>query len=400
MTVVHAQRAHSKLPPSGAYRWMHCPGSIRLAAGLEESPSVFADEGTAAHQLAEQCLSSGRDAVVFKGGTIEVKSNAFKVDAEMVDAVQTYLDVVRAIADESEEFEVEQRMDMSAIVSGVFGTGDAIAYRSAPTRRVTIVDLKYGKGVAVEVEENEQLLTYAMGVAQRYHNRGVDEVELVIVQPRAPHRDGPVRRWVTDVVGLYEHAMAMQAAAVATAQPDAPLVPGPWCKFCKAAAICPALEGAVLAAAGVRAGHGELTLADPAAYDSEQLSAKLRMLPLVATWLKGVEQFAHAEALRGHMPPGFKLVAKRATRKWKDEDTAVATLRLVGVDDDDLFETSVRSPAQVEKAIPAKERGSLMKELAASVSSGTVLAPIEDPRGAVDPNTAIGFTAETIEERE
>src|ERR1035437_7022059 len=120
-------------------------------------------------------------------------------------------------------------MDMTELVPGVFGTGDLIAY-SQGEQKVTIVDLKYGRGVAVEVEENEQLLTYAMGVAQRYHNRGIKDVELVVVQPRAPHAAGPVRRWSTDVIGLYEHVTALQDGAVAADDPKAKLVAGDHCK--------------------------------------------------------------------------------------------------------------------------------------------------------------------------
>lgn len=410
MTESHTDRAHARLAPSSAHRWLRCPGSVALSEGLEEAPSPFANEGTAAHMLADQCLQGGFNADRFKGHVVDIKGKSpaeilrygkpdgktiFPVDAEMVDAVQLYLDTAYTLAEESDEFEVEQRMNISDVVDGVFGTGDAIAYREQPTRRVTIVDLKYGKGVSVDVEENEQLLTYALGVLKRFHNRGVDEVELVIVQPRAPHRDGPVRRWVTDVVGLYEHAMALQDAAERVADPNAPLVPGAWCKFCKAAAICPALQDHALKIAGAtkRDVLGNLTMADPSKYNAQDLAQKLKDLPLVAIWLKGVEQFGHSEAMFGRMPPGFKLVAKRATRKWKDEGEAATALQIAGVDEGDIYETKMRSPAQVETVIPKKERKAVIGELAVAQSSGTSLALVDDPRPAVDPGAALGFEA-------
>lgn len=408
----HSDRAHATLAPSSAHRWVNCPGSIALARGIEESPSVFAAEGTAAHQLAEHCLSAGFDASRFHGWVVETRPKpgtaaihqgkadgvtSFEVDAGMVDAVQTYLDVVREIAEESDDFEIEQRMDITALVPGVFGTGDAIAYRS-DLRRVTIVDYKHGQGVPVDVVENEQLLTYAAGVAQRYHNRGVDEVELIIVQPRAPHRDGPVRRWVTDALTLFEHVVALQVAADRIDNGDQTLNPGDWCKFCKAAPVCPAMADKVFNIIGANIVDGEFFgMDDPATYDSDRLASALRAAPFVKNWLNSVEQFGHAEALRGRMPTGFKLVDKRAIRKWKDDDVAVEALQMLGVSDDDLFETKLRSPAQVEKTIPKKSRD-IVKDLAESKSSGTVLAPVDDPRPAVDPNDSRGFEAVEIAE--
>jgi hypothetical protein len=415
MTEVHTKRVHAKLAPSAAHRWIACPGSVALSAGLEEVPSEFAAEGTAAHMLAEACLAGGFDTTEFKGFTIDTKAEhrrsafigsnkangktSFLVDAEMVDGVQQFVDLANELAEQSEEFEIEQRMDMTDLVPNNFGTGDAIAYRSTPTRRVTIVDLKYGKGIPVEVQENEQLLNYALGVANRYHNRGVDEVELVIVQPRAPHRDGPIRRWVTDVVTLYEFALALQAAAKRVDEPNAALVPGDHCKFCKAVAICPALKDRVFEIIDAQILDGTImSITDPATYDTDTLAKALKNMPLVLTWYKGVEEFGHAEAIRGRMPPGFKLVGKRATRKWNDANVATEALRLVGLDDDTIFETSIRSPAQLEKELPKAHR-SIIGDLATATSSGTVLAPIDDPRPEVDPQDATGFDAVEITER-
>lgn len=371
--------------------------------------------------LAQKCLSGGTDAIDWRGWVIDTSvkgglspwfrpdypgvkhdgKHRFEVDANMIDAVQLYLDVVREIAEESDEFEVEQRMDIDDIVKGVFGTGDAIAYRETPTRRVTIADYKHGQGVPVDVKENEQLLSYALGVLKRFHNRGVDEVELVIVQPRAPHRDGPVRRWTTDVVGLYEHAMTLQDAELLTREPNAPLVAGSHCKFCRAAAICPALRDRVLTIIG-STGYdvlGNLTMADPAKYSPAELAQALTDRTLVATWLKGVEQFGHSEAMAGRLPPGWKLVAGRAVRFFKDKEFAAVALQIAGVEKEDIFETKMRSPAQVEKAIPKAERKALMDELADKKPSGVVLAPVDDDRPAVDPGAALGFEATEIEER-
>src|SRR3546814_16725691 len=93
--------------------------------------------------------------------------------------------------------------------------------------------------------------------------RLVNTVERVIVQPRAPHRDGPVRRWETTGMELLDWAVELVDAAKRTARPDAPLNPGEWCKFCPAAPTCPALRQKALDVAKAEfAEDGALVLPD------------------------------------------------------------------------------------------------------------------------------------------
>lgn len=382
----HADRGHAVLAPSSAHRWLACPGSIRMSAGVIDTGSVFAAEGTAAHELAEKCLKGAHPASRFAGEKLRVGDNIFVVTPEMVEAVQVYLDVAEQLRDDSDEFETEQRMDMTALVPGVFGTGDVIAYQER-SQKVTIADLKYGKGVAVEVEENEQLLTYAMGVAERYHNRGIREVELIVVQPRAPHKDGPVRRWSTDVIGLYDHAGALQWAAVAADDPKAKLVAGDHCKFCKAAGFCGALETKVKAIMGTE---------QPEAKAMQDWQTEQSELNLIGQWLKGREGFLHAQAIAGSPPPGAKLVAKRAHRKWIDVEDAGKALLAAGADLDDIYEPPVlKTPAAVEKIV-GKAGKAVLKTLVRAESSGTVLAPLSDSRPAVDASAANGFEDQSV----
>lgn len=391
----HSDRAHAKLAPSAMQRIIYCPPSVQMSVGVEETRSSYAEEGTSAHELAEWCLSRGEDAAQYKGWTIHPGGlhapeeggapdgkTCWRVDAEMVEAVQVHLNLARQLKAESDEFATEQRLDMSGIVPGVFGTGDIIAYREKPTRRVTVCDFKFGRGIAVEVEGNEQLLTYALGVAQRHHNRGVDEVELIIVQPRAPHRDGPVRRWVAPIEELYEHVMAMQTAAALVGDPNAPFRPGrKQCTFCKGAGRCKALRTKAM----------EITMnTDPTVAPFRDWAAEAEDIELVKIWARRREEFAHAEAIRGRIPPGAKLVAKRSNRTWKDEGEAVATLQMLGVDDDDIWSSKVNSPASIEKALPKADR-KIVAALSFKPPGGTVLAPLSDPRPAADHNDASGF---------
>src|SRR3546814_20089413 len=88
----------------------------------------------------------------------------------------------------------EPRFYLSSWYPGLFWTCDAVLYRPA-TGELRVYDLKYGSGVPVEVERNSQELYYGLGTPMAEPGRLVNTVEIVIVQPRAPPRAGPGRRW-------------------------------------------------------------------------------------------------------------------------------------------------------------------------------------------------------------
>lgn len=374
---------HSKLTPSAAHRWMVCPGSVRLCEGLEETRSEYAAEGSAAHHLAELILRDPELMGSFLGETID----GFFIDLEMLKAVSLYVNFVRDTF--GDDFQIEQSLDMRPLIPGMWGTGDVTSWHEAQ-RKVSICDFKYGH-VSVEVEENPQLLSYALGVALRYHNRGVEKVEIFIVQPRAPHPDGPIRRYEIDVVDLYGFCIALQACAEAAEAADAPLHAGGHCRFCGAAGFCPELRNRVYDAVGAMRMDGKIvSMADPKKYEPEELTKALDNRSMILDWLNALGSFAHAEAMRGRTPPGWKLIAKRSTRQWKDENGTVSALRIVGLPEEDIFDISVRSPAQIEERIDL-DVGFLVER----VSSGTRLVPASDPHPAVSLSEGSGFTDRT-----
>lgn len=391
----HTQRAHARLAPSSAHRWMHCPGSIRASDGIPEKSSVFAAEGTAAHELCSHCLTNKLDAGQFLGVVIDIEASGpgamfsnkppadgktrFEVDEEMVDAVQVYLDTVRAHQVGEHETEVEQRLDMTHVHPEIFGTGDATVYAGG---HLHVFDFKYGKGVVVDPTDNPQLLLYGAGAVRRHHNRPLSAMTLHVVQPRAG--GNPVKSWETDIVDLLEWEGTLRAAALATEADDAPLAAGDWCRFCPAKPVCPTMREKVMNLAEAEFGsdgEGEIShLADPSSLPGEKVAALLRNASLIKDWFRAVEEFAHAEASDGRCPPGFKLVAKRPSRKWKDEEAALKYLRAYGMEDADLHvDPKMKSPAQVEKTV-GRKNASDIEHLWVKESSGTNLVPDEDPR--------------------
>ena len=169
---------------------MNCPGSVKAEEGLGEGSSVFAQEGTNAHELADHCLVNGEDAVLYEGveGHFE-----FDVTQEMAENVQKYLDYVRSLPGDMFS---EQRVEFDEWVPGGFGTADAVIIQDG---LCTVVDLKYGKGVPVSAENNPQLKLYALGVYAHFSFiYEIRRFRLAVVMPRYG-ADGYIDEWEIDV---------------------------------------------------------------------------------------------------------------------------------------------------------------------------------------------------------
>jgi hypothetical protein len=357
---------------------MACPGSIRLSKNLPDKSSVYAQEGTAAHELAERCLRENADADAYLGDDIDVAGTSYEVTEEMAEAVQLYLDTVRAELMRNDgpngELLIEHRFDLSDLYPGMFGTNDAAVYHEQHGRLV-IFDYKHGRGHAVEAFENPQLLYYGYGAASTiYSGKPLREIELVIVQPRAPHKDGPVRRWVLPAMDLLDWSADLLVAAEATENPTAPLVSGDHCQFCKAAAICPQLREDSIAAAKTEFTDKATELSP------EQLRGILDKADMIEDWLHAVRAHALTVLEGGGSVPGYKLVEKRAFRKWRGEFPEADLLRL-GFHRQALYTEKPLSPAQLEKKL-AKPLRDRLAELTVKESSGYTLAAESDGRPA------------------
>ena len=449
---------HARKSASGAKRWMACPGSLHLADGLasrgiRSQSSVYAQLGTAAHGLAETCLLSGADASAWLGGFIYLKLPEedpvlfgpwagdelddyteagcaragwprYEIDDDMCDAVQLYLDVCREERDRlgpHAAMAVELRCDLSSLRPDMFGTSDCAFF--LPFDHVTVVDYKHGQGVAVEVEENEQELYYALGVAIHY-DWAFETIDLVVVQPRCPHADGPVRRWSTDKAYLRAFQERLVAAADAADDPAAPRVAGDHCTFCVGIPFCDAIKERSFATALADFAEDDAPVevealpTGPQTSDAD-LEHRLRALPMIDAFVKGLE----AEAMRRlrESPTGeafgYKLVRKKSNRKLHDEvpilcegDDAPSmvpvTVALVelGFPEDELYEPrKLKGPAKIEKLRPPELMAKLklekvkapakwiMEQIARFTHKppgGIAVAPASDPRPAVLPDEA------------
>ena len=236
---------HSKFGGSGAHRFWECAGCINLAEkaramkGYDSTPSVYATEGTVAHKLGEICLQSGEEAESYIGEIFEADDTYVTVTPNMAYAVQVYLDNIREtylseFGTNKSFLEIEKRFTLKNVDPEAFGTNDACLH--IPFHKLVVWDYKHGKGVTVEVQFNKQLLYYALGAIEGKED--IEEVDLRLIQPRKPHKDGKVRGITYPVEKLKLFEIELKEKIKATKDLNAPRKGGNWCKFCDAYKIC------------------------------------------------------------------------------------------------------------------------------------------------------------------
>ena len=361
---------HSPLGASSAERWMNCPGSVSLLATLNlpatEEPD-YRIEGTAAHEAGAKCLREGLDAWEIVGEHFE----GIECDADMAEAVQVYLDTCRPFLTLPEgKVYIERKMSSSAHAL-MFGTVD---FAVATPSLLNIVDYKHGIGVSVEVEDNPQLKYYAYLVLQEHPE--VRRVVTRVVQPRAPHPDGPVRRAEYAAEDICDWVEKELVPAMNAAQLDADFQAGKWCRFCPAKLVCPVLTG--LFGAATLAGQTPV----PEMTDTD-LGRTYQNVEGVKMYLKALEAETFRRLAMGRDVDGTKLVHKKANRVWRDGAKDI----LQQAFGPKVFSVpELLSPAQMEKV--DAQAPALVKEWAYKPESGLTVALATDKRVGVKPISA------------
>ncbi|AQY50484.1 phage-associated protein [Listeria weihenstephanensis FSL R9-0317] len=378
---------HAKLSASGSSRWLNCTPSISLEAKFpeQEGGGIFAREGTLAHSFGELILQRfNRE--IDKAKYIR-KLNLLKkhelYDETMIDHVEVYTTVViekfqaAHAADPDAVLSIEQRLDYSGWARGGFGTGDAVIVGNGV---VEIVDLKYGKGVPVFAEENSQLMLYGLGAYNAFElGYDLHTVKMTIVQPRLDS----ITEFEMEVSDLLDWAdNVVRPAALLADKGEGEQVPGSWCTFCKAKAICKARAEANLA-------FTTYNFKDPRLMQPEEIGAVLKQAAELGKWADDVKKFALKEAeAKGIKFPGWKLVEGKSNRKYVDEETVLGALELEGYSEDDLMNKKLKGLGDLEKMVGKKRVVMILGDLIVKPPGRPTLAVESDKRREISLKSA------------
>ena len=361
---------HAKLSASGSSRWLNCTGSVKAESTLPNTTSSFAIEGTTAHALADLCLNDTQlTPEQFIGQHIE----GYAVDDEMIDNVAAYVAYVKSF---SGHHFYEQRVNFSEWIPDGFGTSDAIVI-DTKTNTVHVIDLKYGKGLAVDAENNSQGMLYALGVLSEYSFiYDIDTVVIHIYQPRIKNYSS----WSITTNELLKWAEWAKQRAEEALQDDAPRTPSDKaCQWCKAKATCKALLDHTHKI--IMHDFDELDDIKPDSLTDKELKVIQDNAKLIKSWLDAVESHIFDMLNRGQSFDGYKLVEGRSTRSWISEDETAKVLS-EKLSADELFTQKLISPAQAEKLL--KTQKSLLDGLVNKSEGKPTLVPSCDKRPSLN----------------
>lgn len=385
--VEHSQRAHALLSASSASRWINCTPSPRLEEQFEDKESVYALEGTYAHEMAEIIL---RGASPSEAEDLQYKIAREGFDGnEMYSHVLKYVDyctervnVARALTSTEPFVLIEQRFSLSEWVPEGFGTSD---HSIVSDGMLEVIDLKYGRGVRVNADDNAQLKLYALGAlkATQLLFEDVQTVRMTIVQPRLDHIS-TFEISAQELLEWGETIVKVQAEKAFKGEGD--YVPGSHCHFCKAKSKCKALADLTIQTAFEDFDTLEVKKKDTLTDD--EILAIYKASELINTFLKGIDSYILEEALKGKQWDGYKLVESRTLRKISNPEALKENLSKQGiVESAYLKPADLKGLGELEKALGKESFRTLVEPFLIKPAGAPTLAPLSDKRAEWrDPN--------------
>lgn len=373
---------HAKLSASSCFRWYNCPGSVKLAEQCADpGSSSYADEGTLAHSVAELKLRMMIGEVSPKQYEKELaklqKSEYWS--GEMDEATTFYADTViehLAVAGEDAELMIEQQFSLAKWVPEGFGTSDAVVIGG---NKIEIIDLKYGKGIKIDAENNLQLRLYALGTADLFGDLyEFDTVETTIIQPRLDHVSTD-SMYLDDLMQWAEFELKPVAQEAMDGSDRTAC--GDWCRWCPAKAIC-----------RKRAEYNLEVAKDdfkaPPLLTDEEIGEILIRADEVKKWVEDIQAFALEQALAGKHYDGWKLVEGRSIRKYADDLKVAEKLVAAGYDEAMLYERKLYGITAMEKIVGKKKLTTTLGDLLIKPAGKPVLVPESDKRETINTTEA------------
>jgi len=369
---------HSLLSPSSSHRWIKCAPSARLTEQYPDARSGYAYEGTQAHAVAEAKLR-------YRLGRADASANCN--DIEMDEHTDDYVAFVMEQLDGLRDPKVyaEHRVDCSKWVPECSGTCDALILSDGILH---VIDLKYGRGVKVDAEDNDQLRIYALGALEMFSFLySIHTIRMSIFQPRLSNcctcevSREELEQWAEQV---------LKPAAELAWCGNGDFEAGSHCQFCKAKAECRERANANMAIAAY-------DFAEPALLEKNEIALILSKIDELVAWASDVKDFALAEALKGERFDGWKVVEGRSNRKYTDETAVAETVKQIGLDP---YEHKILGVTAMAALLGKKRFEEMVGGFVEKPQGKPVLVPVTDKRMEINTTTAADDFADPIENEE
>lgn len=350
-----ADKQHALLSASGAHRWLNCTPSARLEENFENKQTVYTQEGTLAHELAELKLRKTYETMSTRKYNLELKkikeNELYK--SEMDSHTDTYADYIKQIMYTSKApcIFIEYKTDYSKYAKEGFGTTDCVIIEGDTLH---VIDFKYGQGVAVSAENNPQMMLYALGIYEANSIiYDIKNIVLAIIQPRLDS----ISEWKISTADLIKwgNEVVIPKAEDAFAG-IGKFMPGEYCRFCKAKGECRARAEANLQAVEIR------KTVDSNLLNNDEIGVVLKQCLDVEDWLKDLRETALNKILNGEKIEGWKAVEGRSNRTITNVDKAFKILEDEGFDEAVLYERKPISLTELEKLVGKKKFTDLVGE--------------------------------------
>ena len=362
---------HALFSPSSANRWLYCPGSLKASEGIPDRSTPFSSEGTEAHHLAEVKLKTS-----FGMKSDEDEDSNKTYPQEMEDCTDDYVAYVHEKYEEARKLcsdpaiLVEQHVNAASYDKDLFGTTDAAIIAD---RHLTIIDLKYGKGVEVNAEHNIQEMIYAICCLETFgYLYDIREVELCIFQPRLSN----ISEWTVSVGELYRWAEDVLRPGIRKIHDGVEeFHPSKYCQFCKAKPLCKALRDKNMELARLEFRPGFLM-------SDDEVEEVLANADGFTSWINSVKEYALDDAIHGKKYKSFKLVEGRSTRRYSDEAQVAAVVRDAGYNP---YENRLLNITAMQAMLGKEKFKELLSSLVVKPRGKLTLVSRDDRRPEVSP---------------
>ena len=360
---------HAVLSASSSKMWMSCPPSALLNAAVNDTPSEYAKQGTAAHLWAETKVKR-----ILGQNLKDPTDSAEYYDAEMAECTDSYAQYVSEQIEKAKQrcsdpiVLVEQRVDFSRWVPDAYGTADLVIVSDDV---LSIIDLKYGVGVPVDAENNSQMMCYALGALELFDGiYDIGKISMTIFQPRREN----ISTYEISKAELLEWADTKLApAADLASKGEGEFHAGEHCRFCKVKATC-----------RKRAEYNlELAQYDfkmPDVLEDAEIEMILSKVDDLVSWASDIKEYALLQAVNGKQWNDWKVVEGRSNRKYTDEVLVADTVKNAGFDP---YEHKILGITAMTKLLGKNKFEDLLGGFIEKPKGKPTLVPMSDKRPAL-----------------